>query len=259
MDSKRTQISRHLENAMYQYLVDKWELPNASQIPDGEANAKQICAQGVADATCANIDPLIAPQFIAYVPRDELEPCALYSGYKTFTYSGRPRVIPRFLGKLQGDTYAAEPCGNPEPPLLSPFHIWDDKSFFINFPSSCSIASGIGYANTYTTCSTEMASNLVSQVLQPGNYAVYATWVAAPNLQTNVSYELSRITSAWSFVVSTTVTKDQTIAPNDGQYNGSMFELLATVTLLPGDNGVRIRWMNITGTVFIDAVMLVAL
>lgn len=229
-DTGRIHTARHIENSMYQFLIQEWTLPNESQIPEGEANAKQICAQGVVNSTCANIDPLIAPEFIAYVPREDMEPCALYAGFKTYKLAGRPRVIPRFLGKLPGDNFDAEPCGNPGPPEVVPVSVIDNTDSNYSEGGDWADNNGVGYKKNYKKGADENSAHAewdffsVGEPLN-GTYRVYATWVASSGAATMVTYEIYDNNTLLGSVV-----RDHSVAPNDAQYNGSLFSDLGEYT-----------------------------
>jgi prepilin-type N-terminal cleavage/methylation domain-containing protein len=100
-DSERKQQVKTLENAMYQHLVDEWELANDTEIPEGdESDAKNICREGViGDATCVNLDALI-PAYLPSLPIDITETNPNFTGYKVYKRVGRPRILSKYLGTL---------------------------------------------------------------------------------------------------------------------------------------------------------------
>ena len=103
-DAERKHNVNQLENAMYQHLVDQWEMLNEVDIPEGEENAKDVCIHGLTDvqataANCVKLDGLI-PIFMAGLPTDPSEPNPNYTGYKVYKSAGRPRFVAAHLGEL---------------------------------------------------------------------------------------------------------------------------------------------------------------
>ena len=99
-DAERTSHANQLEKAYLQYLIDKWQLPNDSQIAEGAAGKRPICRGGVtSDTTCVNAD-LLVPVYLASLPVDVTEPCPNYTGYQVYKKSSRVQVIATWLGTL---------------------------------------------------------------------------------------------------------------------------------------------------------------
>jgi prepilin-type N-terminal cleavage/methylation domain-containing protein len=101
-DTERKQQVKTLETALYQHLVDEWELVNETEIPEGdESNAKEICREGVSDPSCVNLDALV-PTYLPTLPLDPAETNPNLSGYKVFKKAGRPRIVAAHVGVLPG-------------------------------------------------------------------------------------------------------------------------------------------------------------
>jgi len=105
-DTKRSSDAKQLENAMYQHLIDQWEILNNSAIPEGEESAKNICKEilppgiPVSDPACVNLDAL-TPDFLPQLPQDLAEPPnSNFSGYKVYKNLGRPRIVASHVGEL---------------------------------------------------------------------------------------------------------------------------------------------------------------
>ena len=98
-DAERQQNAKEMEEAMYQHLIDQWEILNDTEIPEGEANAKDICRYGITDPSCVNLDGLIT-DYLPTLPADPSETNDNLSGYKVYKLSGRPRIIAAHLGSL---------------------------------------------------------------------------------------------------------------------------------------------------------------
>ncbi len=92
-DAERKHLATELQNALTQYLVATSTLPNTSLIPTVAVAAMPICKQGVTgDATCINVD-VVAPTYIASLPRDNTETTVNHSGFLVYKdASGRPYV-----------------------------------------------------------------------------------------------------------------------------------------------------------------------
>lgn len=104
MDAEHVHYQKQIENAMYQHLVQKWELLNDTQLPVGKANAKPICRyQVTTDATCVNLDGLI-PEYLAALPVERREKNPNYTGYTVYKDGGRVSVIAAHLGEEVGTT-----------------------------------------------------------------------------------------------------------------------------------------------------------
>lgn len=99
-DTKRKHDVREIENAMYQQLIASWDLN--PQIPEGEANAKDICKEGVSAPTCVNLDPLVMGGFLPQLPLDPKETNPNHTGYRVYKESGRPRIKSAYIGILPG-------------------------------------------------------------------------------------------------------------------------------------------------------------
>jgi prepilin-type N-terminal cleavage/methylation domain-containing protein len=98
-DTARKSAASEIRKALDQYLIATSALPNSSSIPVGSTLAKPICTQGVTtDATCINMD-VLAPTYIASIPRDSTEATANYSGYMVYKDSSeRPFVMAANFG-----------------------------------------------------------------------------------------------------------------------------------------------------------------
>jgi prepilin-type N-terminal cleavage/methylation domain-containing protein len=103
-DSERKQNVKTLENAMYQHLVDEWEMTNDQDIPEGdESAAKDICRYGVTgDSTCVSLDDLVNKNFLPSLPTDPAETNPNYLGYKVYKKTGRPLIVAAHIGELPG-------------------------------------------------------------------------------------------------------------------------------------------------------------
>lgn len=245
-DSKRTQLARQLERAMYQYLVDFGELPNEGQIREGEANAKPVCVRGVSDSTCVNVDPILVPEYIAYLPEDDLETCALYTGYKVYASSGRPQAYSNYLGKLPGEDIPSEACGSPTPEDIIPLDVRDDGDWGFTTQGAWSIGNtpeGYGNDHRIRDWSAQSSDGYAAIVLAgatPGNeYELFVSWPAFASNATNVTYEIYFGSPS---ALQATVIKDQSAAPNDGQYAGELWESLGTYTV--STFGMAVRALN---------------
>lgn len=96
---KKAENVRHVSgqqavrDAVEQYYLDTDANPNDAQLPTGFGQAMPICAAGVtADPTCVNMD-LLAPTYIAAIPRDPTEPNPNYSGFKIYKKDGMAYVL----------------------------------------------------------------------------------------------------------------------------------------------------------------------
>jgi prepilin-type N-terminal cleavage/methylation domain-containing protein len=97
-DAKRVSEAKQMQNALYQYLIDKGTYPNSSLIPsNGSGSALPICKQGITDASCITLDAL-APDYLASIPQDAAETDAQFSGYTIYSAAGRALVLPSHLG-----------------------------------------------------------------------------------------------------------------------------------------------------------------
>ena len=94
---KRKLTVREFAGAMMQYMISTGDFP-AKNIPTGEANAKQICRQGIiGDDTCINFDSLV-PDYLVALPIDQKETDSRYTGYTAYFDGGqRPTVLPLSL------------------------------------------------------------------------------------------------------------------------------------------------------------------
>jgi hypothetical protein len=91
-DTVRQSDARQLQNAIAQYLIATNALP--SGIPATGDSGLMICKQGVTtDTTCLNLD-VLAPTYLASIPRDSEETNANYTGYKVSSKNGRATVYP---------------------------------------------------------------------------------------------------------------------------------------------------------------------
>jgi len=107
-DAERSHNASQLENAMYQHVVNKWEILSDTQIPDGEESAKDICVVGLTNeqataADCVKLDLLI-PDFLPQLPIDPAEPpTSNYTGYKVYKDMGRPQIVAAHVGELPAE------------------------------------------------------------------------------------------------------------------------------------------------------------
>lgn len=112
-DGRRKQAAANLEHALYDQRNSTGGYLHADELPSTEAAAVPICRSGVANGTdgCVNLDAL-APDYIAELPVDEVEPCANLTGYKVYLkVNGRyPGVVPTHIGKMLGDTDIEQNC-----------------------------------------------------------------------------------------------------------------------------------------------------
>lgn len=109
-NAARSSHARHLQDAVYQYLVKEWRMPQEQDVPIDEANAKPVCAQGVTgDTTCVSLDVLV-PAYLAAIPRDDDEPNPAYSGFSIYkTAAGRAFVTADHLGSCAAAEQQAAP------------------------------------------------------------------------------------------------------------------------------------------------------
>ena len=259
-DSRRTHEAREIEQGMFQYLIEEEELPTNDALPEGdESDALPICIRGVDDGTCLNFDPLLVPDYLGYIPRDDQEPCALYTGYKAYQENDRPHVFANFMGIMPGDTPTPEPCGPPPPPTLVPLDVRDGKSgcgkqddWYIGgtpegYNSDYWIKTASGIPSEYAKCR-------VHGVSSGNSYEFFVTWVA---FSTNAADATYKIYTGNESTLLGTVVKDTSIAPDDAQYGGSMWESLGTYTV--SDNSATIRLDNAgSGTLVFDAAAVTA-
>jgi len=93
--AKHDSNTRALHNAVSEYIIDNWTLPDAT-IPVGSANALPICKYGATASGCVSLDPLI-PEYLVSIPDDPDEPNPLFSGYMIFQDdTGQMRVTVPF-------------------------------------------------------------------------------------------------------------------------------------------------------------------
>lgn len=105
-DAGRRDNEIQLQNALYQYYIDVGSFPQEAAIPEGKANAKSVCRQGVTgDPTCVNIDILLQ-RHIAQLPVDVAEPCINYTGYELYREGRRLAVVAAHMGKIKGEAVA---------------------------------------------------------------------------------------------------------------------------------------------------------
>jgi prepilin-type N-terminal cleavage/methylation domain-containing protein len=229
-DSRRLHNGRQQENAMYQYLIDFATLPNESQIPEGEGNAKWICIRGLADDSCANLDPMLVPEYLAYLPTDDLHQCAQHTGYKTYKTAGRPWVFSPYKGKLPGDPLDAVDCDTPDIDFIATLD--NGESGFNTYGNSTFWESGPtpeGYRNDYVVWKSVPdpahiytgSASWVLAVTPNQDYEVYATWVGFFNAQGSVEYQIFD-----GSTLELTTPVNQSAAPNDFQHDGVLWEYL---------------------------------
>lgn len=110
-DAMRQSDAREIQQAIYQNLIDNWELPGDNKIQEGQGQAKPICRDTVTEENCpAGSIPLnaLVPDYIAQIPVDPAEPeNSPCTGYSAYTDAGRPRALSLHLGKLTGDVIGA--------------------------------------------------------------------------------------------------------------------------------------------------------
>ncbi len=85
-NAKRHITVRELGNAVNQYQI-RARRPAVASMPMGEQNAVAICAQGVTDAGCVNLD-MLTTEYILEIPKDPLETNPNLSGYSIFRLQG---------------------------------------------------------------------------------------------------------------------------------------------------------------------------
>ncbi len=215
------------------------------------------------DASCLNVDPLLVPIYLGYIPRDELEPCVPYTGLKVYQESQRPFVFPSHLGKMPGDTLDSEPCGTPEPPTIVPVDVKDPSLHF----SACSVwttwtgsntPEGYFYNYLVKPSTNQTPSDCATCVLSgmtPGNsYEFFVTWVPFP---ANVPLATYNIHFGSPSVLQATVQKPHQVSPNDAQYGGVLWESLGTYTVTSSTASVKLQDIG-TGDLIFDAVAVVA-
>ena len=114
-DSERKHNAKQLENAMYQRLIDEWELLGQTSIAEGEQNAKPICVFDVQDPECNNAGGVdlsnLIPDYIAALPQDPAEVDPSFTGYMVYTENGRVKVASAHFGEIS-------PGGGEEPGTL---------------------------------------------------------------------------------------------------------------------------------------------
>lgn len=249
-DAGRIANAGHIQNAMYQYLIDNWELPAASTVPDGEENAKPICQRGGEDPSCVNLDPLLVPEYIAYLPVDDVEPCALYTGYATFALFDRPRVISLYKGLLPGDI-PQTPCPQPD---LEPIYTLDDgESGFTPQGGWPGGNTPEGFKGDYVyrdATSGNQHARWTFALPSPGTYTVYSSWVAFDQNATTALYVVYDGNEEIDSVV-----RNQQVAPSDGQYDGVLWGKLGTYTFDTATGEVRL-YANATGRIVADGLMI---
>ncbi len=103
-DTERAQHARALTNAQMQYLINNWVILKENEIPQGEANAKPICTDGVTDdPTCVNLDDL-TPDFLVALPRDRAEPNPNYTGFSVYQSQSQVIATANYLGVVPGES-----------------------------------------------------------------------------------------------------------------------------------------------------------
>ncbi len=108
-DAERGVTAKQLQNAAFQYQIGNGgELPAVDLIPEGEENAVQICALGVTNPECVNLDVLV-PDYLHALPRDIAEPCPDYTGYRIHQRQGSASVTALHMGKMPGDEVTVSP------------------------------------------------------------------------------------------------------------------------------------------------------
>lgn len=88
-EAARLNDVKNIQNAMNQYLIDVGSFPNVAQIPLG--SAKPICKQGVTNASCVDLSPLV-PKYLASIPQDTTETNTNFSGYQVDLNNGKQEV-----------------------------------------------------------------------------------------------------------------------------------------------------------------------
>jgi prepilin-type N-terminal cleavage/methylation domain-containing protein len=109
LDVVRKSYAKEMKNAIVQQLIEQGQLPNASQIPQTQAAAINICrylqcAGGGASCWCG--DSLI-PNFLAALPVDHAETDPFVTGYKIYMNNGFVAVEPAHLGAEKEDGESA--------------------------------------------------------------------------------------------------------------------------------------------------------
>ncbi|MDB4977823.1 MAG: hypothetical protein JWM56_9 [Candidatus Peribacteria bacterium] len=102
-DRERSHQALELSKARTQKQIDASDWVDTPPLPDGHANAVPICEPGMTrDSSCINLDYLI-PDYLAAFKKDNVEPCG-YLGYEIFKESGKIMILPKYLGKMAGDS-----------------------------------------------------------------------------------------------------------------------------------------------------------
>lgn len=109
-DAERNSEANTVQNAINQYYLDNESFPGDKTWTTTRANALDICAPGVTDASCINIEDDLVPTYLAAIPVDSAESDPLlsgYAGYQTttdgaFLVAGlRILVFAKNLGSVQ--------------------------------------------------------------------------------------------------------------------------------------------------------------
>lgn len=93
-EGKRNAESVAIRNAINQFYLDHQRLPGDKTWESTEEDANDICAPGVTDASCINIEGDLVPTYMAAIPTDPSETNPLLSGYAGYqTTSGTAFLV----------------------------------------------------------------------------------------------------------------------------------------------------------------------
>lgn len=92
--AKRNNESAAIQNSINQYYLDNGGFPGDKTWGTTKATSTDICAPGVTDASCINIENDLVPTYIAAIPVDPLETDPNLSGYAGYeTTSGTAFLV----------------------------------------------------------------------------------------------------------------------------------------------------------------------
>lgn len=107
---------------------------------------------GPYDTSCVNVD-VVAPTYVASIPRDPTEGCANYSGYRIFHDGPAVRVIPAHKGKRSSEARSTLHCG------LVGYWTLDESS-------GLTVSDASGQGNHGTIAGSPVSSTSVPPVMQ---------------------------------------------------------------------------------------------
>lgn len=215
-DAERRHNVKQLQNAQFQYLIDRGEFAGDKAIPSAQVNAMQICRVSKSDASCINVDPLI-PTYIACIPYDGHETNTNFTGYRLYLDGGRATVESVYLG-------SGSLAGGCET-LPSPVAYWRFDESAIGAQARDS--SGLGHHGNSTGFASPHgpSTNIPSTMHFSDPYSVYMdgsndyyTVATTTALDVNTTFSVT----AWVFIQSP-LTEDKEIFMRSNGSGGNEF------------------------------------